>query len=95
VRVGESEVSYSKVATHSHVTPKTKFPSHLILLRLHQHSLQKNISLNDELGKHFHVTRKIIVGVSQGRDMDICKKGLSMVWQHQYIQVHTVKLNAN
>jgi hypothetical protein len=42
--------------------------------------LQKNILLNDELGKHFHVTRKIIMGVSQGRDTDTCKKGLSMVF---------------
>jgi hypothetical protein len=34
------------------------------------------------------------MGVSQGRDTDTCKKGLSMVWQHQYIQVLTLKLNS-
>jgi hypothetical protein len=65
------------------------------VLRRHQHGLEKNILLNDELGKHFHVAWKILMGVSQGRDMDICEKGLSMVWQHQHRQVLTVKLNAN
>jgi hypothetical protein len=75
--------------------PKTKFPTHLIALRRHWQGLQENILLNDELGKHFHVTRKIIMGVSQERDTDTCKKGLSMVWQDQHNQVLTVKLNAN
>jgi hypothetical protein len=81
--------------THSHVTPKPKFPTLLIALRHHWQGLQKNILLNDELGKHFQVTRKIIVRVSQGRDTDTCKKGLSMVWQHRHRLVLTVKLNAN
>jgi hypothetical protein len=49
------------------------------MLRRRQHGLQKNISLNDELGKHFHVARKIIVGVSRGCDTDICEKGLGAV----------------
>jgi hypothetical protein len=74
VRLSESEVSYPKVAIHSHVTPKTKFPTHLIMLRCHPHGLQKNILLNDELGRHFHVTRKIIMGVSQGCDTDTCER---------------------
>jgi hypothetical protein len=57
--------------------------------------LEKNILLDDELSKHFHIAWKIIMGVSQGRDTDICEKGLSLGWQHQYIQVLTVKLDAN
>jgi hypothetical protein len=75
--VGESEVSYPNGTPHSHVTPKTEFPSPLIVLRRHKHSLEENIILNDELGKHFHVIRKIIMGVSQGRDTDIYEKGLA------------------
>jgi hypothetical protein len=57
--------------------------------------LQKNIPLYDELGKHFHSARKIIMGFSQGRDTDTFKKGLSMVWQHGHRQVLTVELDAN
>jgi hypothetical protein len=36
--------------------------------------LQENILFNDELGKHFHVTRQIIVGISQRRDTDTCER---------------------
>ena len=65
------------------------------MLRRHQHGLQENIILDDELGKHLHVTRKIIMGVGHGRDPDICEKGLSMVWRHQHRQVLTLKVDAN
>jgi hypothetical protein len=64
------------------------------VLRHHWQGLQENIPLNDELGKHFHVTWKIIMGDNQGSDTDTCENGLSMVWWHQHRQVLTVKLNA-
>jgi hypothetical protein len=67
----------------------------LIVLRGHRQGLLENILLDDKLGKHFHVTRKIIMRVSQGRNADACEKGLSMVWQHPHREMLTVKLNAN
>jgi hypothetical protein len=82
-------------ATYSHFTSEKKFPTPLILLWCHRYGLQENIPLDDELSRHEHVAREIIVGVSQGCDMYICEKGLSIVWQHQHRQVLTLKLNAN
>jgi hypothetical protein len=66
-------------ATHSHSTSEKKFPTLLIRLWCHCYSLQENIPLDDELGRHKHVSRQIIVGVSQGCDTDICENGLGAV----------------
>lgn len=82
-------------ATHSHSTSENKFPTPLILLRCHCYGLQENNPLDDELSRHEHVSREIIVRVSQGCDMDICEKELSTVWQHQHRQALTLKLDAN
>jgi hypothetical protein len=50
-------------AAYSHFASEKKFPTPLIRLWCHCYGLQENIALDDELGRHEHVSREIIVGL--------------------------------